>query len=109
MASEEECRAAIEHFAQGLSGTNSGQRDHERTLSCTVPDLGVTFAGRLRQGGLHDISTDTAAPAQIRLTVNSDDLVALSRGEISAGAAWSQRRLRVDASFMDLMRLRSMF
>lgn len=109
MASEEECRAAIQSFADRMGADHPGQGALERTLSCAVPDLGLTFAGRLRGGGLQDISTAPAPQAQIRLTVGSDDLVALSRGELSAGSAWSQGRLRVEAGFLDLTRLRSMF
>ena len=88
----------------------------DRTLSCRVPDLGVVFFGRLRDGGLHDIrgerhrdpnSASTAArQAQIGFTVGGDDLLALVDGELGFARAWATGRLRVDASLADLLRLR---
>jgi len=42
--------------------------DFDRTLSCTVRDLGVVFTGRLRDGALQDISRSEVRDAQIKLT-----------------------------------------
>ncbi len=111
MASLEQCRAAIDELGERLSRVDAAARaEHipDRTLACTVLDLDVTFTGRLHQGDLVDITTDPAAPAQIRLVVSSDDLMDLVDGRLSFAHAWSSGRLHLDASLRDLLRLRAL-
>lgn len=111
MASMQECRSALSRLSGamgGLDAANSGQV-LDRTVSCTVPDLGVVFSGRLDGAGFHDISIDPAPRAQIRLTVGSDDLVALADGRLNFASAWSSGRVKIAASFGDLLRLRKLF
>lgn len=112
MATQQDCEAALRRVAATLAGAGSDDRTRhvlDRSVSCTVPDLGLTFTGRLEAGGLTDMAsapTGTSPRAQIRLTVGSDDLVALTDGRLGFGAAWGQDRLKVDASMLDLLRLR---
>ena len=109
MATLDECRGALESIAARLSAADdSVRRRHlaDRTISCRVRDLDVTFTGRLADGRLADITTDAAPKAQIRLTISSDDLVALTDGRLSS--AWAHGKVRVDASVMDLLRLRNL-
>ena len=49
--------------------------------------------------------TDPAS-AQVRLTVDSDDLVAMAYEELNPAKAWAAGRLKVEASVFDLLRLR---
>ncbi|KDN82466.1 hypothetical protein KCH_57590 [Kitasatospora cheerisanensis KCTC 2395] len=49
-----------------------------------------------------------AAKADIRLTTTGDDLVALVDGRLPFPTAWATGRLKLDASFLDLLRLRSL-
>ena len=82
-----------------------------RRLSCTVLDLGVIFVGQLRDGTLHDVSSapdGTPVEAQVRLTVASDDLVALTDGRLSFATAWARGQLKIEASMMDLLKLRTL-
>lgn len=112
MASVEQCRAALEQLVSGLGTSSSAQQrtqSFDRTISCHVPDLGVTFSGRLSNGEVSGLTTDPAPRAQIRLTVASDDLVALTGGRLTAGDAWRTGRLKVSAGMMDLLKLKSMF
>jgi hypothetical protein len=46
--------------------------------------------------------------ADIRLTMNSDDLVALTEGRLSFGPAWASGRVKLEAGLRDLLRLRKM-
>ena len=111
MATVEECHHALERLAERLSSVDEGaRRKHvsDRTLSCRVPDLDVTFTGALQDGHLSGISTDPAPKAQIRLTAASDDLLAMTDGRLSFGQAWLSGKVKVDASVMDLIKLRSM-
>ena len=111
MATIGECRTALEDLASRLRGVDENDRKRhafDRSLSCHVPDLKVTFSGNLSDGHIVDITTDPAPKAQIRLTASSDDLVALTQGDLNFGQAWLSGRVKVEAGVRDLMRLRSM-
>lgn len=110
MASVEECERAMVGLAARLDGVDEDVRKKhsvDRSISCTVPDLGVIFSGRIVDGAVQDLARSPLPTAQIRLTVNSDDLVALTAGELNIASAWASGRLRIEASVMDLLRLRS--
>ncbi len=112
MATAQECEAALRRIAATLAGADGGDRARhvvDRSVSCTVPDLELTFTGQLKGGTLTDVSSAAGGDqpqAQIRLTTSSDDLVALTDGRLGFGSAWAQGRLKVDASMLDLLRLR---
>ena len=110
MASKEACEAALSDLAQRLDGVpDSMQRRHavDRTISCHLPDLQLTYSGRLADGVLCDITDEPCPAAQIRLTVSSDDLVAVTNGDLPFTNAWTSGRLRVEASMLDMLRLRA--
>ena len=112
VASSEECEAALFHLAARFTEVDEEvRRRHasDRTISCRIPDLGVTFSGQLRDGYIEDIDNSAAERgAHIRLTVGSDDLVALTAGHLPPSKAWATGRLRVEASIQDLWKLRSL-
>ncbi len=112
MATVEDCRAALTGLAAKLATVDPDTRSrhsHDRTLSLTVTDLGTTFAGRIVDGQLVDVVAGDGTRAQIRLACSSDDLVALAAGGLNAAGAWAAGRLRIEASPLDLLRLRSLF
>ncbi|MFB9839172.1 SCP2 sterol-binding domain-containing protein [Actinoallomurus acaciae] len=110
MATLEEARAALERIATRLTDVNPDElAKHvvERTVSCHVPDLNLVFITRIHAGGLDSFEVaESPNGAQVRLTVNSDDLVALADDELGVGKAWATGRLKVEASLGDLLRLR---
>jgi SCP-2 sterol transfer family len=114
MASLEECRTALDEFAASLSGADEKAKRAmaERTLSCYITDLDVTFTGRLDDGRLVDVEEKPGRvpgdQTQVRLSMTSDDLVAMTNGKISFVQAWLTGRVKIDASFRDLLRLRSL-
>jgi predicted lipid carrier protein YhbT len=111
VASIDECRAALDYLAEMLEKVDPVLRERhvlDRTVACTVKDLGVVFTAHLRDGGLHDIEQVVTAKAQLRATLSSDDLVRLTRGELDVAAALTRGKLRVDASVFDLLKLRSL-
>lgn len=72
-----------------------------------MPDLGLIFLTRIHEGGLDDFQlVHDADSAQVRLTVKSDDLVALAGDELHVAKAWATGRLKIEASLGDLLRLR---
>lgn len=110
MATKEACEAALLELAARLDGVpDSMKRRHavERTVSCHLPDLDITYCGRLADGVLCDISEQPLPGAQIRLTVTSDDLVAVTKGTLNFATAWTSGRLRIEASMLDMLRLRA--
>ncbi|MYS86299.1 alkyl sulfatase C-terminal domain-containing protein [Embleya scabrispora] len=112
MATVEECRRALEELSAKMGRAEGDTRKAvqlDRSLSCRVTDLDVTFSGRLRDGALHDIDTEPRNDkAQIRLTMTGDDLIALVAGDLNFAAAWAKGRVKLEASFKDLLVLRKL-
>jgi hypothetical protein len=83
---------------------------NRRVLRCVVPDLDAAWYSVVDNG--HVSPPSEAAPANgradITLRVGSDDLVDLVEGRVSFLSAFSSGRVRVDASIVDLLRLRSL-
>lgn len=112
MASVRECEAAVSDLLNRLDQVDGDTRRRhapDRTVSCCLVDLDLTYSARLHEGELIGLTTDPSPPAQVRLTVTSDDLVALANGDLTLGNAWSAGRLKVEASILDLLRLRAAF
>lgn len=112
MATIEQCRAAIGGLADSLNRVDADhRRKHlpDRTLELHLLDLDSTFRGRLSDGELLDVEENVDGPkVNIRLTMQSDDLVDLTEGRLKFAHAWATGRVRLDAGFRDLLRLRSM-
>jgi hypothetical protein len=108
VATIEECEAALAKFAAKLGGMDESNKALVRTVSLRVPDLDTTFHGTLRHGALEDVTTEPRARAQIRLTIGGDDLVALVDGDLNFASAWARGRVKLEASFGDLLKLRKL-
>jgi alkyl sulfatase BDS1-like metallo-beta-lactamase superfamily hydrolase len=116
VASAAECERALAALAERLAGADEATRAHadfDRSLSCRLTDLDVTFLGRLHDGRLDQIARlerPAGQPrAQIRLTMSSDDLLLLVAGDLSLTAAWTSGRVKVQGSVLDLLKLRNIF
>jgi hypothetical protein len=111
MASIEQCETALHQLAEQLAADAGARKkaDLDRTLTCTITDLGVVFGARLRGGTLNDIHLVTDAGAQVRLSTTSDDLVSMVDGDLSMAKAWAAGRVKIEASVLDLLRLKSAF
>lgn len=111
MATLEQCMTALEDFVAKLASADAA-RGLDRTVSCRLTDLGQMVHGRLATGAVHDMAAvpdGPAAPkADIRLTMSSDDLLALTSGELSFAPAWASGRVKLDAGLRDMLRLRSL-
>ncbi|MGD0683826.1 MAG: SCP2 sterol-binding domain-containing protein [Streptosporangiaceae bacterium] len=113
MATGEECREALAGLVDRISQMKPEDRAAhlaDRTLSCKVTDLGVTFRTRLGPDGADPVRPETAADgaAQIRFTAKSDDVVAVAADPGSFARAWLTGRLRVEGNLLDLLRLRKL-
>ncbi|MBD0419741.1 SCP2 sterol-binding domain-containing protein [Streptomyces sp. NPDC052309] len=114
MATTEECRAALEKLSDNMQDAEGDVRaaaELNRSVSCHITDLDVTFAGRMADGRIDVRETLDGPPrekAEIRLAMTGDDLVALVDGELNFARAWGSGRVRLEAGLRDLFRLRKL-
>ncbi len=114
MATIEECRAALEKLSENMQhaeGDVGAAAALDRSVSCHITDLDVTFAGRMSGGRIHVHDTLQGPPrekAQIRLSMTGDDLVALVAGEVHFAKAWGTGRVKLHAGVRDLLVLRKL-
>ncbi|WP_369779075.1 SCP2 sterol-binding domain-containing protein [Streptomyces sp. R33] len=114
MATIDECRAALHQLSGNLAraeGNVRGAAVLDRSLSCHITDLDQTFTGRLHGGRIRVDAVSPgppAAKADIRLAMTGDDLVAMVAGELKFAKAWASGRVRLEAGFRDLLRLKSL-
>lgn len=113
MATAEECQAALENLTGRIAELEARDRQAhllDRTLSCRVPDLGLTFVTRLTAAGAEPIrlADNDARPAQVRFTADSDAVVAIAGDPGSFMRAWLTGKLRVQGSVFDLLHLRKL-
>lgn len=111
MATIEQCMTALQGVLGDLTA-NPAAQGLDRSLSCRLPDLGQVLRGRLAGGVVRDLRAEDDAPgapkADIRLTMDSDDLVALTDGQLQFGKAWASGRVKLEAGLRDMLRLRSL-
>jgi predicted lipid carrier protein YhbT len=113
MATAEECRAALESLTARIASMDAKDREAhllDRTLSCRVPDLGLTFVTRLGPDGAEavKVADDSTPPAQVRFTADSNTVIAIAGDPGSFMRAWLSGRLKVQGSVFDLLHLRKL-
>jgi SCP-2 sterol transfer family len=113
VATKAEVERQLARLMARLDGNEANVRSaipDRRVLRCVVTDLGSAWYAVVEDG---HVSPPTEAPpdgprADITLRVGSDDLVDLVEGRSSFLSAFTSGRVRVDASIVDLLRLRSL-
>src|SRR5229473_2645453 len=111
MASLEECREALQTLTGRLGEMNPKDRSSffsNRSFSCHVTDLGVTFVTTITDQGAEPVkeAAPDEPPADIRLTASSDDVIALAATPANIARMWLAGRVKVQASMRDLLALR---
>jgi hypothetical protein len=105
----DECLKALKGILGDIA-SNPAAAGLDRSLSCRLTDLQEVVLGRLNSGSVRDLRVVAEGPdvpkADIRLTMTSDDLVALTEGQLHFGQAWATGRLKLEAGLRDLLRLR---
>jgi hypothetical protein len=96
----------------GDLASNPAAEGLDRSLSCRLTDLDQVVLGRLGSGAVRDLKVVPDGPdvpkADIRLTMTSDDLVAMTDGRLHFGKAWASGRVKLEAGLRDLLRLRKL-
>ncbi|MCW2637630.1 MAG: uncharacterized protein JWQ99_3997 [Blastococcus sp.] len=111
MATIDACLTALKGILGNLAA-NPAAAGLDRSLSCRLTDLEQVVLGRLNSGSVRDLTVVPDGPdvpkADIRLTMTSDDLVALTAGNLSFAPAWASGRIKFEAGLRDILRLRSL-
>ncbi|HEX8134282.1 MAG TPA: SCP2 sterol-binding domain-containing protein [Actinomycetes bacterium] len=112
MATKPEVERQLAALMARLDGNEANVRSaipSRKVLRCHVPDLDATWYSVVDDGHVSPPSEASPdGPADITLTVGSDDLVDLVSGRVSFLSAFTAGKVRVDASIVDLLRLRSL-
>jgi hypothetical protein len=107
----DECITALGRILGDLA-SNPAAAGLDRSLSCRLTDLHEVVMGRLSGGAVRDLHVLPHGPAvpkaDIRLTMSSEDLVALTDGRLHFGSAWATGRVKLEAGLRDLLRLRKL-
>jgi putative sterol carrier protein len=111
VATIDACMTALKGILGNLAA-NPAAAGLDRSLSCRLTDLDQVVLGRLSSGSVRDLGVVAEGPevpkADIRLTMTSDDLVALTEGNLSFAPAWASGRIKFEAGLRDMLRLRSL-
>lgn len=114
MASQPECEQALATLAARLAELDPDVRGKyavTRTVACRIPDLEIVFLASVGDTGMEGLRWQAGLDmtgAQVRLSTQSDDLVSIVEGRLSAPTAWATGRLKVEASVLDLLKLRAL-
>ena len=109
MATMDECLTALKGILGDIAA-HPAAAGLDRSLSCRLTDLDEVVLGRLTSGSVRDLHVLPHGPAipkaDIRLTMSSDDLIAMTDGRLHFGSAWATGKVRLEAGLRDLLRLR---
>jgi predicted lipid carrier protein YhbT len=112
VATLQDVQAAVQGLLDRLAEVDPDVRRKyalERTVACRVRDLDIVFLGSFDEDGmLRELQTAERGDGQVKLSASSDDLIALIEGRLSVPTAWATGKLKIDASMLDLLKLRSL-
>lgn len=114
MASRAEVDRTLRKLVKRLDGADLDDADlpsDQRTILCSITDLGVEYRADYAKGRIRKlrVTEDADAAADVRISVSSDELIALADGKSSLPMALLFGRIRVDANARDLLLLRQLF
>jgi hypothetical protein len=110
VATVEEVEEVIGDLLARLGGVDPNTRalmPNRRTIEARCPDLDYVRHAEWRDGQLFLLDDPPARRSDIRVSVRSDDLLAIATGELPFGRAYAANKVRLDASMTDLLRLRA--
>ena len=112
MATKAEVERQLGALMSRLDGNEANVRSAiptRKVLRCQVADLGTSWYSVVENGHVSQPSeTPPNGRADITLRLGSDDLVDLVEGRLTFLSAFTSGKVKVDASIVDLLRLRSL-
>ena len=112
LASKEEVEARLNELIDRLGQSDEAAREigrslpDPRTLALHITDLGAWYWTELVDGKLSPLHEGEPEDPHIRIRAASDDLVGLIEGGGNLLSAVTSGRVRIKASFSDLLALR---
>lgn len=111
MATVEEVEAVLDRLARRLERVDPSYRGMlpgRRTIEARFPDLEAVYHAVWRHGSVSGpYAGECDGRADIRIVLESDDLVAMSEGELDFARAYASSKVKLEASMTDLLRLRA--
>jgi hypothetical protein len=110
VATIEEVESALLDLLGRLDGVDDSSRallPSRRTIEARCPDLDLVRYAEWREGRLTVLEERPNHRPDIRVSVRSDDLIAMANGDLPFARAYASNRVRLDASMTDLLRLRA--
>jgi predicted lipid carrier protein YhbT len=112
LASTKQVERKLEELITRLGSSAEAGRELGRSLpdrravALHVGDLDAAWWTELEEGRLGPLRRGAPEDSDIRITAHSDDLVELIDGEAALFSAYLAGRIRIEASFSDLLLLR---
>lgn len=113
MATREQIEAKLRQLIGRLDAADERVRQNlvkavpsPRVVQMDVPDLDASYWTELASGELGELHTGAAAKPDIRITADSEDLVAMIDGTKNLFSSYLAGRIRVQASVSDMLALR---
>jgi putative sterol carrier protein len=114
LASKEEVEEHLNQLIDRLGDNEEAARalsrslTEPRTLSLHITDLDLRYGTVLSEGRLSELTEGDPGETNIRITASSDDLIEMIGGGMNLLAAVTSGRVRIKASFTDLLALRKL-
>lgn len=111
MASVEDVEVVLQELLERLEDVDDTTRallPSKRTIEARCPDLDLTRFALWERGRIKPLGELPTTRPDIRISVRSDDLLAMASGDLTFSRAYTSSRIRLDASMSDLLRLRAL-
>jgi predicted lipid carrier protein YhbT len=114
VATQEEVDRTLRKLVKRLDGADIDDADlpeEARTILCSITDLRLDYRADYSKGRIRKLRLveDGAGTADVKISVSSDELIALAEGKSSLPMALLFGRIRVNANARDLLLLRQLF
>lgn len=103
----EETLRRLMHRFERLDHPYKSMLPARRTVEAEFPDLDLAYHVEWRDGSLSELRPGPAGQPQVRVVLDSNDLIAMAHGELGFRRAYATSRVYLDASTTDLLRLRT--
>ncbi len=114
MAEEQESRALMERLTQEMRNKLEEDEDLAEEAEDFDRDIMVEFDNderfnfSLKNGGLSEVQEGPLDDADIVLSTDTDTLEGLLDGDISPMEAYARKKVKIDASFTDLLKIKNL-
>jgi len=103
-----ELMSRLEEADAGVRGSLAGALPDSRVIQVIVPDLGLSYWTELAGGTMDSLHRGEPRDAEIRVHVDSDDLIELVDRRRSLFSSYLSGKVKIEASLGDLLRLRKL-